>query len=89
MSFLPHCYHVSSWITDLLPFRSHEKAKKYLASKQKNIALSYLRSKRHLEDLLAKRVASSEQLRAVIRSIDQAKGDIEVSLLIYRSHYLI
>ncbi|OXB35397.1 hypothetical protein LQV05_006205 [Cryptococcus neoformans] len=58
--------------------QSHEKAKKYLASKQKNIALSYLRSKRHLEDLLAKRVASSEQLRAVIRSIDQAKGDIEI-----------
>ncbi|KAE8539391.1 hypothetical protein D1P53_004491 [Cryptococcus gattii VGV] len=58
--------------------QSHEKAKKYLASKQKNIALSYLRSKRHLEDLLAKRVASSEQLHAVIRSIDQAKGDVEI-----------
>ncbi|OXG15943.1 charged multivesicular body protein 7 [Cryptococcus neoformans Tu259-1] len=58
--------------------QSHEKAKKYLASKQKNIALSYLRSKKHLEDLLAKRVASSEQLRAVIRSIDQAKGDVEI-----------
>ncbi|KIR41477.1 hypothetical protein I307_04026 [Cryptococcus deuterogattii 99/473] len=58
--------------------QSHEKAKKYLASKQKNIALSYLRSKKHLEDLLAKRVASSEQLHAVIRSIDQAKGDVEI-----------
>ncbi|WVF69478.1 hypothetical protein IAT40_004255 [Kwoniella sp. CBS 6097] len=58
--------------------QSHEKAKKHLASGQKNIALSYLRSEKQLEDLLAKRVASSEQLGAVIRSIDQAKGDVEI-----------
>ncbi|WVQ74242.1 hypothetical protein IAR50_003839 [Cryptococcus sp. DSM 104548] len=57
---------------------SQQKAKKYLAAGQKNIALSYLRSKKQLEDLLSKRVASSEQLRAVIRSIDQAKGDVEI-----------
>ncbi|OCF40884.1 charged multivesicular body protein 7 [Kwoniella heveanensis CBS 569] len=58
--------------------QSHEKAKKHLASGQKNIALSYLRSKKQLEDLLAKRVASAEQLGAVIRSIDQARGDAEI-----------
>ncbi|WVQ84609.1 hypothetical protein IAT38_006764 [Cryptococcus sp. DSM 104549] len=58
--------------------QSHEKAKKHLAAGQKNIALSYLRSKKQLEDLLAKRVGSSEQLRAVVRSIDQAKGDVEI-----------
>ncbi|WRT64481.1 uncharacterized protein IL334_001413 [Kwoniella shivajii] len=57
---------------------SHEKAKKHLANNQKNTALSYLRSKKQLEDLLAKRVASSEQLGSVIRSIDQAKGDVEI-----------
>ncbi|TYJ53251.1 hypothetical protein B9479_006118 [Cryptococcus floricola] len=57
---------------------SQQKAKKHLASGQKNIALSYLRSKKQLEDLLSKRVASSEQLRSVIRSIDQAKGDVEI-----------
>ncbi|WWD21781.1 hypothetical protein CI109_106268 [Kwoniella shandongensis] len=58
--------------------QSHEKAKKHLSLNQKTIALSYLRSKKQLEDLLAKRVGSSEQLRAVIRSIDQAKGDVEI-----------
>ncbi|KAK6903398.1 hypothetical protein I203_106901 [Kwoniella mangroviensis CBS 8507] len=58
--------------------QSQEKAKKQLAKGQKNAALSYLRSKKQLEDLLAKRIASSEQLGAVIRSIDQAKGDVEI-----------
>ncbi|WWD08285.1 hypothetical protein V865_006396 [Kwoniella europaea PYCC6329] len=58
--------------------QSQEKARKQLAKGQKNAALSYLRSKKQLEDLLAKRIASSEQLGAVIRSIDQAKGDVEI-----------
>ncbi|WVO18556.1 hypothetical protein L204_106275 [Cryptococcus depauperatus] len=57
---------------------SQQKAKKYLTSNQKSVALSYLRSKKQLEELLSKRVASSEQLRAVISSIDQAKGDAEI-----------
>ncbi|WWC59757.1 uncharacterized protein I303_102319 [Kwoniella dejecticola CBS 10117] len=58
--------------------QSQEKAKKQLAKGQKTAALSYLRSKKQLEDLLTKRIASSEQLGAVIRSIDQAKGDVEI-----------
>ncbi|WVR04870.1 hypothetical protein IAU60_001882 [Kwoniella sp. DSM 27419] len=58
--------------------RSQEKAKHHLNASQKPVALSYLRSKKQLEDLLAKRVSSAEQLRAVIRSIDQAKGDVEI-----------
>ncbi|WWC68242.1 uncharacterized protein I206_102165 [Kwoniella pini CBS 10737] len=58
--------------------QSQEKAKKQLAKGQKTTALSYLRSKKQLEDLLAKRISSSEQLGTVIRSIDQAKGDVEI-----------
>ncbi|WWC86589.1 uncharacterized protein L201_001466 [Kwoniella dendrophila CBS 6074] len=58
--------------------QSQEKAKKQLAKGQKNAALSYLRSKKQLEELLTKRIASSEQLGSVIRSIDQAKGDVEI-----------
>ncbi|KAK8847685.1 hypothetical protein IAR55_005544 [Kwoniella newhampshirensis] len=58
--------------------QSQAKAKTHLSLNQKNIAMSYLRSKKQLEDLLYKRVGSSEQLRAVIRSIDQAKGDVEI-----------
>ena len=59
--------------------RFQAKAKIALSYAQRPIALTYLRSKHALEDLLLKRVSAGEQLRGVIRSIDQAKGDVEVS----------
>lgn len=42
------------------------------------MAASYLRSKKNLDDVLLKRVATGEQLRNVIRALDQAKGDAAV-----------
>jgi charged multivesicular body protein 7 len=47
--------------------------------KQKNVALSYLRSKKQLESVLDKRVGAAEQLRSVLRGIENAHGDVEVS----------
>ncbi|KAK4685224.1 charged multivesicular body protein 7, partial [Tremellales sp. Uapishka_1] len=57
---------------------SQQKAKKHLALNQKTVAMSHLRSRKHLDELLSKRVANDQQLRAVLRSIDQAKGDVEI-----------
>jgi len=57
--------------------RCQQKAKHHLSLSQKPIALSHLKSKKQLEDLLLKRIGSTQQLEAVLRSIDQAKGDIE------------
>ncbi|ORY30213.1 Snf7-domain-containing protein [Naematelia encephala] len=54
------------------------KAKHHLVLSQKSTALSYLRSKKALEDVLARRVGTSEQLASVIRSIDQAKDDVGI-----------
>jgi charged multivesicular body protein 7 len=61
-------------------FRCQAKAKAHLSNGQKALAMTYLRSKKQLEDVLLKRVGAAEQLRGVIRSIDQAKGDVEVSI---------
>lgn len=59
--------------------RSQSKAKHHLSLSQRNIALSHLRSKNQLEELLERRIGAAEQLRGVLRGIDQAKGDVEVS----------
>lgn len=40
--------------------------------------MSALRSKKALEEILDRRIGAAEQLRGVVRSIDQAKGDVEV-----------
>jgi charged multivesicular body protein 7 len=58
--------------------RCQQKAKHHLSLSQKPIALSHLKSKKQLEDLLLKRIGATQQLEAVLRSIDQAKGDIEI-----------
>jgi hypothetical protein len=54
------------------------KAKKHLAANQTSLAMSALRSKKALEEILDRRIGAAEQLRGVVRSIDQAKGDVEV-----------
>ena len=64
--------------TQLIEGRCQQKAKYHLSLSQKPVALSHLKSKRALEDLLLKRIATSQQLQAVLQSIDQAKGDIEI-----------
>lgn len=59
--------------------RAQTKATTFLKQNQKTIALSYLRSKKQLESVLEKRVGAVEQLRTVLRGIDNAQGDVEVS----------
>ncbi|KAJ9107977.1 hypothetical protein QFC20_003662 [Naganishia adeliensis] len=54
------------------------KAAFHLNLKQKNVALSYLRSKKQLETVLDKRVSAAEQLRSVLRGIENAHGDLEI-----------
>ncbi|RSH92455.1 hypothetical protein EHS25_008871 [Saitozyma podzolica] len=54
------------------------KAKKHLAANQRSLAMSALRSKKALEEILDRRIGAAEQLRGVVRSIDQAKGDVEI-----------
>jgi charged multivesicular body protein 7 len=58
--------------------RCQQKARHHLSLAQKPIALSHLKSTKQLEDLLLKRIGATQQLEAVLRSIDQAKGDIEI-----------
>ena len=41
--------------------------------------MSQLKKKKALEDVLEKRLGASDQLQKVIRTIDQAKSDVEVS----------
>lgn len=60
-------------------FSAQSKAALHLNLKQKNVALSYLRSKKQLESVLDKRVGAAEQLRSVLRGIENAHGDLEVS----------
>ncbi|KAL7419050.1 hypothetical protein Q5752_005886 [Cryptotrichosporon argae] len=58
--------------------RCHAKAKHHLALGHKPVALASLRSKRNVDDVLARRASAAEQLRTVVRAMDQAKGDAEV-----------
>ena len=68
------------------PNRAQSKAGTFLEQKQRTIALSYLRSKKQLEAVLEKRVGAVEQLRTVLRGIDNAQGDVEVC---YKPRYSI
>ena len=65
-------------IQDLTVRRCQEKAKVHLSRGQKNLALSQLKSKKTLEEVLQKRVGVDDQLRSILRSIDQAKSDVEI-----------
>ena len=69
---------VNTLKSEILISRCQQKAKHHLSLSQKPIALSHLKSKKQLEDLLLKRIGATQQLEAVLRSIDQAKGDIEI-----------
>ncbi|BEJ14371.1 hypothetical protein CspHIS471_0401380 [Cutaneotrichosporon sp. HIS471] len=54
------------------------KARAKVASGQRSAAAAYLRSRKGLDDVVAKRVAAGEQLRSVKRALNQAKGDAEM-----------
>ena len=57
-----------------------EKIKDLLRRGSKNIAVTYLRSKRQLEELLLKRLNSQQALETVLGKIEQARTDVEVRL---------
>ncbi|BEI83519.1 hypothetical protein CcaverHIS002_0401230 [Cutaneotrichosporon cavernicola] len=54
------------------------KARAKVASGQRSAAAAYLRSRKGLDDVVAKRVAAGEQLRSVRRALNQAKDDAEM-----------
>ncbi|KIM87189.1 hypothetical protein PILCRDRAFT_815664 [Piloderma croceum F 1598] len=55
-----------------------EKIQSALRQKRKSIALSYLRSKKQLEDLLTKRLGSLETLQSTLIRVEGAAGDVEI-----------
>jgi hypothetical protein len=61
--------------------RCNEKASSALRRKQKPVALTYLRSKKQLEDLLRKRLGSLELLESTLIRVEGAYGDVEVTHL--------
>ncbi|EPQ32388.1 uncharacterized protein PFL1_00584 [Pseudozyma flocculosa PF-1] len=56
----------------------NDKIKAALQAKQKGQALSYLRSRKTLEDLLNKRMGSLETISGVLIKVEQAAGDVEI-----------
>jgi charged multivesicular body protein 7 len=63
-------------------FSCTEKIQSALRQKRKSIALSYLRSKKQLEDLLTKRLGSLETLQSTLMRVEGAAGDVEVCALL-------
>ncbi|KIK08216.1 hypothetical protein K443DRAFT_85634 [Laccaria amethystina LaAM-08-1] len=54
------------------------KASSALQQKRKPLALSYIRSRKHLEDLLSKRLGSLSTLEATLITVEAAAGDVEI-----------
>lgn len=50
-----------------------------LRQQRKSIALAELRFKKHLDDLLSKRLGSLNNLESTLISVETAAGDVEVS----------
>ena len=59
-------------------FRRQERIAKYVRSNQKNLALSHLRSKKALEDVLSKRTLAYENIHSVLLKIESAESDMAV-----------
>ena len=52
-----------------------------LRRKQREMALTYLRSRKQLEGLLSKRLRSLETIQSTLLQVESAAGDIEVRQL--------
>ena len=59
-------------------FRRQDKIASYIRSNQKDLALSHLRSKKGLTDLLSKRTLAFENLQAVLLKIEAAESDVAI-----------
>ena len=67
---------VIDWLADSCT----RKASSALQQKRKPLALSYIRSRKHLEDLLSKRLGSLGTLEGTLITVEAAAGDVEVRL---------
>ncbi|KDQ60963.1 hypothetical protein JAAARDRAFT_125410 [Jaapia argillacea MUCL 33604] len=56
----------------------NEKITAALRQKQKDVAMSYLRSRKQLEDILKKRLGSLEILQSTLLSVETAAGDVQI-----------
>lgn len=78
------------WVTHSLSHRPRthaasrctEKAAEAVKRNQRNIALSYLRTRKQLEELLERRLSSLANLEGTLITVEAAAGDIEVRALI-------
>ncbi|KAL0946685.1 hypothetical protein HGRIS_012872 [Hohenbuehelia grisea] len=55
-----------------------KRASMALRDKRKNVALTHLKSRKQLEDLLGKRLGSLETLEATLIRVEAAAGDVEI-----------
>lgn len=62
----------------MICLRRTTQAQQALAKSQKTHALSYLRSKKDLEQVLAKRTSSLGMLQGVLLKMDSSAGDVAV-----------
>ena len=58
--------------------RRQDKIASYIRNNQKDLALSHLRSKKGLVDLLSKRTLAYENLHAVLLKIEAAESDVAI-----------
>lgn len=72
--------HISCTRSPSHPSRCTRKASNSLRQKRKSVALSYIRSRRQLEDLLSKRLGSLDTLESTLIRVEAAVGDVEVCL---------
>lgn len=74
-----HTLWTKNYIANCDSFNScTKKASASLLQKRKPLALSYLRSKKQLEDLLTKRLGSLGILESTLIQVEGAAGDVEV-----------
>jgi charged multivesicular body protein 7 len=59
--------------------RTTSKISNALRQQRQSIALAELRFKKHLEDLLSKRLGSLHNLESTLISVETAAGDVEAS----------
>ena len=70
----------------LFSCRQTEKASSALKQNRKEIALSHLRARKQLEDILVKRSKALENLQSTLWTVEHAAGDVEVILSHPDSH---
>jgi charged multivesicular body protein 7 len=78
----------SALSSEQMPPSCTEKISSALRQKRKAIAMSNLRSKKQLEDLLMKRLGSLEILQSTLIRVEGAAGDVEVRRLPLTRKYI-